>query len=66
MHIVSYPSIEHFQSNNWCAQPGTGKTDGPKQTYISHSERFFDKKKVILTRNVVPKTMEHVPKHKNE
>ena len=45
MQIEAYPCIEHFQSNNWCAQPGTEKIAGPKQRYLGHPESFFDETK---------------------
>ena len=44
MKIGSYPSIEHLQSNNWCAQLGTMTIIGPKETYICHPETYFAKK----------------------
>ena len=36
------PCIEHFQSNNWCTQLGTGKIVGPKQTFLDHSKIFLN------------------------
>ena len=45
MQIGTYPCIEHFQSNNRCAQPGTRKNVGPKRTYVGHPETFFDETK---------------------
>ena len=49
---------KHFQSNNWCAQPGTRKTVGPKWTYLGHSKKNSTKRKAILNENIVPNIME--------
>ena len=66
LQIELDPCIEHFQSNNWCTQPSTGKTIVPKWTYLVHPERFFDETKGDTYGNVIKYTMEHLPKNKNE
>ena len=66
MNIGAYPCIEHFQSNNWCAQPGTGKTVGPKWTYLGHRESFYDEMKGDPYQKHCYDAIEQVPKDKNE